>query len=220
MTTHFIYLHGFASSPASKKANLFKERFTQLGIALRVPDLNMPDFAHLTLSAMLERVDQEVKDCPAGAVCLLGSSMGGLTALHYADQHPGRIERMMLMAPAFDFMENRRRQLGESGIADWQRSGWLSVFNYQLGYETKVHYELLEDIKRYDSFTVKITIPTLIFHGRQDDSVDSHQSIRFAEGKPNVILHLVQADHELLDQMDVMWAEASEFFNLPTPLQE
>ncbi len=37
--SRFIYLHGFASSPSSRKARFFEERFRELGIGLEVPDL-------------------------------------------------------------------------------------------------------------------------------------------------------------------------------------
>jgi len=47
----FVYLHGFASSPSSRKARFFAERFRELGIGLEVPDLAEGDFRNLTLSA-------------------------------------------------------------------------------------------------------------------------------------------------------------------------
>ncbi|MBK5290138.1 MAG: hypothetical protein JJE04_00400, partial [Acidobacteriia bacterium] len=49
----FIYLHGFASSPASGKACFFAERFAALGHHLAVPHLDGGDFENLTLSGQL-----------------------------------------------------------------------------------------------------------------------------------------------------------------------
>jgi uncharacterized protein len=79
-----IYLHGFASSPASKKATLFRTPMEAHGVRYLVPDLNVPDFEHLTLTAMLERVAETIRDIPDdGPLYLVGSSMGALVALHF-----------------------------------------------------------------------------------------------------------------------------------------
>ncbi|HEY9297370.1 MAG TPA: YqiA/YcfP family alpha/beta fold hydrolase, partial [Phormidium sp.] len=43
----YIYLHGFASSPDSVKAKYFRERFWDLGIDIKTPDLNQNDFSGL-----------------------------------------------------------------------------------------------------------------------------------------------------------------------------
>ena len=46
--TQYIYLHGFASSPQSQKAQAFKQQFDQLGLPLQIPDLNQGDFSRLS----------------------------------------------------------------------------------------------------------------------------------------------------------------------------
>jgi len=48
----FSYLHGFASGPGSTKAQFFRARIAEHGIALEIPDL-APDFAHMTVTGML-----------------------------------------------------------------------------------------------------------------------------------------------------------------------
>ena len=42
----------------------------------------------------------------------------------------GKVDRLILMAPALDFGGNRLRQLGEVGIEEWRRSGKLRVHHY------------------------------------------------------------------------------------------
>ena len=41
---HIIYLHGFASSPMSTKAQFLAGRLAARGLTLQCPDLNQPDF--------------------------------------------------------------------------------------------------------------------------------------------------------------------------------
>jgi pimeloyl-ACP methyl ester carboxylesterase len=55
-------------------------------------------------------------------------------------------------------------------------------------------------------------VPTLIFHGTNDASVDASQSIRYAERRPHVDLRLVDSDHELLDQKETIWSAMRMFF--------
>jgi hypothetical protein len=216
MIQHVIYLHGLASSPASKKANIFRPQFEAAGVTYTVPDLNVPDFEHLTLTAMLARVAETIAALPPdGGVALIGSSMGGLTALHFADRYrqaeAARVEKLVLMAPALDFMGNRRRSLGVDGVDHWRERGYEMIFNYAVNEERPLHYGLVEDVQQYDSYAVQLDLPTLIFHGTRDESVDPAGSERFAADRPNVTLRLLDSDHQLLDQTDLIWREMTAF---------
>ena len=46
---NLIYLHGFASGPQSTKAQFFRRRFEELGIAMQIPDLSEGNFEGLTI---------------------------------------------------------------------------------------------------------------------------------------------------------------------------
>lgn len=81
----YVYLHGFASSSASSKAQYFKTRLAEHDIALEIPELDGGDFERVTLSGQLRVVERLVGGCP---VVLLGSSMGGYLAALYAARHP------------------------------------------------------------------------------------------------------------------------------------
>lgn len=220
MTKTIIYLHGFASSPQSTKSNTFRARLKQdrPNIDYLAPDLNVPDFEHLTLSAMIEKTAQVTQTCNSDNVYLIGSSLGGLVATHFLNQYRGsiakKVQRVILMAPAFDFVQNRQRQLGDEGLANWKASGWLKVEHYAYETTTRIHYGLLEDALRYDSFSVDIPQPMLIFHGKNDDVVDHQQSIRFAENRDNVELRLTDSDHTLYDEADNIYQAILTFFAL------
>src|SRR5947209_20304094 len=75
-----FYLHGFASSPASRKAIFFGERLQELGISLEVPDLAEQNFRSLTITGQLHAIEQA-----AGGehIALIGSRMGGDLASVY-----------------------------------------------------------------------------------------------------------------------------------------
>ena len=82
---NYIYLHGFASSPLSAKAQYLDSCFRECQIDLEIPDLNQGDFSHLTLTRQLQQVENLF---PAKKpVVLIGSSFGGLTAAVLAERN-------------------------------------------------------------------------------------------------------------------------------------
>src|SRR5581483_1687357 len=121
MVGMIVYLHGFASSSGSYKAQLFLRRFAALGIEIVVPALDEGDFIHLTLSGQLRVVGRVCAGAAAAEpLVLIGSSMGGYLAALYAAAHPAAVDALVLMAPAVDFARRWRERLGEHAMAEWQ----------------------------------------------------------------------------------------------------
>jgi uncharacterized protein len=203
----FVYLHGFASSPGSRKARFFGERFRELGIGLEIPDMAEGDFRNLTLTAQLNVIAQVARDQP---VSLIGSSMGGYLAALYAARHPGNVEKLVLLAPAFSFTSRWPQLLGEPAMEQWKRSNTLKVFHYSEGREVELGYQLVEDAEQYEAYP-EVEQPVLIFHGRRDTVVPPEFSVAFAERHPNARLRPLDSDHELTNVLDTMWIETEEF---------
>ena len=211
---HVVYLHGFASSPASSKAQRFGRELSQLGIGFSCPDFNEPSFETLTVSRMLDQVEAAIASAPDGPVALVGSSLGGFTAVHAAARdRTGRVDRLILLAPAFDFGGNRLRQLGERGIEEWRAAGRLRVFHYAHERECDVGFGLYEDAAQYDAFALTSPLPTLIFQGTRDESVDPASVERWAKDRPSADLRLLDDGHQLTDSMDEIWRESRVFLN-------
>ena len=209
-----VYLHGFASSPSSSKATRFGWELAALGVPFACPDLNEPDFSTLTVTRMLQQT-AAVIDGASVPVALIGSSLGAFVALHAAAAAgPGKVDRLILMAPALDFGGNRLRQLGDVGIEEWRKSGKLRVHHYASGQPRDVGFELFEDAAQYDAFTVDLELPILAFQGRQDASVDPKMVERWAATRPSVDLRLLDDDHQLTTSVDVIWRESKAFLGL------
>lgn len=101
--SNYLYIHGFASGPASRKANYLRERFkNDLKISLEVPDLNQGNFPDFTLTRSLEQIEAILRNRD-GSFTLIGSSLGGLISAILAEQFT-QIESLILLAPAFDFL--------------------------------------------------------------------------------------------------------------------
>jgi hypothetical protein len=103
-TAEYIYLHGFASSPQSSKAQYLRDRFSQWGLNLNILDLNGGDFSRLTLTRQIQQT-QAIFPPAHIPVTVIGSSFGGLTAAWLAEKCP-QIQRLILLAPAFGFLEH------------------------------------------------------------------------------------------------------------------
>lgn len=216
MIRRVIYLHGFASSANSTKAQYFAGRFDQLGIPLVAPDLNAPDFGTLTVTRMLDEVGSVIAQGPPGPVVLMGSSMGGFVAWHAAarfasllPQHP--IAKLVLLAPAVTFGRSRQDDFGPGVVEEWERTGTREFFHYGDDAPRRLHYEFYRDALTYPAAHAQVEVPTLIFQGMQDEVVKPQGVIEFCQGRPNVSLRLLQDGHQLLAHLDEMWQETRIF---------
>jgi uncharacterized protein len=211
---HFFYLHGFASSAQSSKAAFFANKLTELGHTLHTPDFNAPEFSTLTVTRMVDQVTNAMDALPPGRVALIGSSLGGFVAVQTALRRPGQVDRLVLLAPALDFSGNRVRDLGDRGLDEWQRTNRLDVFHYGYGRIIPVHYDLYTDANRYDCARAELAMPIQIFQGRRDTAVDPDGVARWAGTRPNVELHLLDDDHQMLGSLPFIWKEAARFLQV------
>jgi pimeloyl-ACP methyl ester carboxylesterase len=204
--SRFVYLHGFASSPSSRKARFFEERFGELGIGLEIPELVEGEFRKLTLTAQLDVIDRVVGGEP---VSLIGSSMGGYLASLYAARH-AEVKKLVLLAPAFSFSSRWPETLGQPAMEEWKRTNALEVFHYSQNRVTELGYQLIEDARQYEAYP-NFTQPALLFQGRQDTIVLPEYAETFAAAHPNAKLRLLDSDHDLVNVLDEMWRETEEF---------
>jgi uncharacterized protein len=201
-----VYLHGFASSPQSGKASFFAGKFEELGVPFTAPQLDGGNFEALTITGQLQVVDQAVD---GDSVVLMGSSLGGYLAALYAARSV-QVNKLVLLAPAFQFPTRWRARYSAEELELWRRRGTIPFFHYGFKEERGLGYQIVEDALKYEDEPA-FRQPALVLHGTRDEVVPAALSKAFAEGHSNVRLRLVDSGHELTDVLEELWTETVAF---------
>ena len=204
-----VYFHGFASGPGSGKSCHCRAWAQARGIPFHAPDLNLPDFEHLTVTAQVEAAEALLRALPEPPV-VVGSSLGGLVAA--AAAHRGApVARLILLAPAFGFA---RRRLAGRRWAGYRKRGTMPTYHHGLGQWLTLGPGLLPDLPLWqDDDQWRITVPVTILHGRQDESVPLAESEAFVGRHPGAMLKVLDDDHGLLaagslQELDLLLSDA------------
>ncbi|MBN3877237.1 MULTISPECIES: YqiA/YcfP family alpha/beta fold hydrolase [unclassified Nostoc] len=209
----YIYLHGFASSPKSAKAQDIGDHFTQIQTNLKIPDLNAGDFSQLTITRQLTQVAAEFSN-DSTPVTLIGSSLGGLTAAHLGQQSL-EVQRLVLLAPAFGFLSHWLPKLGDEEVQRWQQEKYIMVYHYGEQRPLPLSYDFVTDAAQYQEKLLQRPISTLILHGKKDEVIPIKASQDFAQSRPWVELVELDSDHALSNVMEEIWQSIRLFCQLP-----
>ena len=209
--TQFIYLHGFASSPSSNKAVVFKNKFKAIGLSLLVPDLEKGNFENINLTFQMNILFDLLDKYQDEEVCLVGSSMGGYLAA-IAAQKRTNVKAIYLMAPGFNFMDRWMKKLG---LDCEDETSWISmipVFHYRYGVTKLISTRIFKDAKNWSNLKLDREIPVRIVHGVHDEVVSVNESRNFIVDRPWTSLKELDADHGLLSHVDWIVTDSIKFF--------
>jgi pimeloyl-ACP methyl ester carboxylesterase len=208
MTTkpHALYLHGFASSPATAKG-------LGLGVRLRddlssyaIPQLEGDSFREMTMDTILTRAAAAIAALPADGrpLLLIGSSLGGYVAATLAARCAAtggqRPAALLLIAPAFGFTTTWQELLGQAGIDEWRARGERMFYHHAREADLPLGYGFLASCLDLPEMPGEAGVPIAIVHGLQDETVPSHRSSAYARSHGRTELHLVEGDHRLTEQ--------------------
>jgi pimeloyl-ACP methyl ester carboxylesterase len=134
----------------------------------------------------------------------------------YAERHPKAADRLVLLAPAFEFLQRWRERLGAQGIEQWKRDGSIPIYHYGSKTEQRLGYRFLEDAAQYEAVP-DFHQRALILHGTEDTVVPCQVSHNFALEHTRARLALFKSGHELTDVLEGLWRETSRFLEIPCP---
>lgn len=218
----WFFLHGLSSHRRGEKALYFARQIARRGEAFASLDFtghgdSEGDLLDLSVTRNLADLERglsfvESRNGPFAAVHLIGSSMGGITALWYAAQKPGIVTRNIVIAPAFEMAGRMLLSLGPEKAKKWRREG---VLHLDTGFaEFDLGYRFVEDETRYptESLRRRLKTPSLILHGSDDDVVPCQLSRRFAERVEQVeLVEIAGGDHRLTANKERLFEEMWRF---------
>jgi esterase/lipase len=196
-----VAIHGFGVRRSIELAPLVTE-FSLKGHRVITPNLfDQTDETDIDAALWIERAENVIAaEIGAGnRVWLLGFSMGGVIASHLASLYP--VERLVLLAPAFDYVSTRLVKLKVQEIMDdlLNRPGPESDYP-PLPESFKSVFQ--DVIARCGPSITEVTCPVLLLHGTDDEVIP----VRSSEGAYAKIPHdrkrlfiLKGVQHRILD---------------------
>ncbi len=171
-----VYLHGFLSTPASPKVQVFAQAAERRGITCRAPNLNVT-----SPEALKARLTEATADLADGEWALAGSSLGGFYAAHLASQ---RLVPAVLLNPAVTPWKIGEQYLNSPVTA---RNGTVIT----------VTREWLDYLKSMTPLSPLAPEKTLLLVTTGDEVLDCRESMAAFPGLPRWVVN--GSDHAVSD---------------------
>lgn len=207
-----LYLHGFASSPLSRKAQYLRAVLERAGLELEIPDLNVPSFEHMTITAMVDAALETIGDGPC---TLWGSSLGGFVAANVARKRPQAIERLLLLAPAMEFPTAFPPRVQEA-VKLWEAGGSWPVFHHKAKAEVPMGPELYRDCANWQPMP-RVSQPVWVLGASYDGVIPRSTIERWAALHPQAQLEWIDATHEMIEDLPGVALKCCRALGLPLP---
>lgn len=144
------------------------------------------------------------RDAPPPKITIVGNSFGGWIAWMMA-QECSAVEKLILIAPAFDAIGVRAREISADRRKRWHDTGWMPWDDDPVHKDWPLSWKWVEESDAYwkTSFDRLRPVKTTILHGLQDTVILPSGSSEFVEQLLSrdpafpVELHLIPGDHRL-----------------------
>ncbi|MFQ5583221.1 MAG: YqiA/YcfP family alpha/beta fold hydrolase, partial [Calditrichia bacterium] len=148
-----------------------------------------------------------------GDITLIGSSLGAYLACLFA-QSDHCVKQLVLIAPAFQFISRQEKVLGRDVLDKWRETGSLEVYHYEYQENRRLHYGIIDDVRKYDRQPLTRKLPALLMHGINDRSVPYRLSIDYLKINPEARLLLLNSDHTMTEIVETLYQYTEHFLGL------
>ena len=143
-------------------------------------------------------------------ITIVGNSLGGWIAWLMAQEYPA-VEKLVLIAPAFNMMGVRAKSIDPKRQHDWHTTGWKSWDDEPAHKDWPLSWKWVEESEAYwkTSFDRLRPVKTTILHGLQDTVILPSGSSEFVEQLLSrdpafpIELDLIPGDHRLSSHEEV-----------------
>lgn len=94
---------------------------------------------------------------------LLGHSLGGASAAIYAEKHPERVSRVVLLSPFLGgkYFEEAQSKYNKDAFNRWKKNGYYVLSNGEK--EEKISYSLVREAESYDAVKAAANLKSEVF---------------------------------------------------------
>jgi pimeloyl-ACP methyl ester carboxylesterase len=205
-----LFITGFLSKRWGKKSKALAQWCEEKGWGFCCYDVrgfgdSGGTFTDYTLSdwiADARLVLNMMRDGPP--ITIVGNSFGGWIAWMMAQEYSA-VEKLILIAPAFDAIGVRAREISVDRRKRWHDTGWMPWDDDPVHKDWPLSWKWVEESEAYwnTSFDRLRPVSTAILHGQQDSVILPQGSSQFVDQLRSlaptypVELHLVPGDHRL-----------------------
>ena len=218
-----LFLHGLLSDAEGDKSMTLwheaqKHHRSWVRFDMRAHGQSDGTFDEFTISRALEDTQLVCDMFPDRPKILVGSSMGGWVAAQLGTNRALSIAGVVLIAPAFSFMEQLFQSLEPEQQQQWISQGSWTFDGDGIDGGFALSHAAVVDSRPYDLLEnpVSYNCPVRILHGQLDDVVPAKQSLDFEQRLPAQtdieVQILPNADHRLTghityitDAVDRIW---------------
>jgi pimeloyl-ACP methyl ester carboxylesterase len=209
-----IYLHGFRSHCNGDKAleiarHAIKRNRSWLRFDLRGHGQSDGELKDQIISSGLDDLLLVLDSITDRTIILHGSSMGGWISLLAALQRKQSVAGMMLIAPAFNFVQNNLANLPGPVLKHWQLETYMSFPDAYGNEPYSLRYDIIKDAEPHDVLNTQIAldIPVHIVHGEKDPIIPIINTEKFIHRAqiPALIYETIpDGEHRLTDHIPLI----------------
>lgn len=222
-----VFVHGFRSSHRGLKALHLAECAQKhgrawLGFDLRGHGRSEGRPEELHISRLFADLRAVLADLAPRPVLLVGSSLGGWLSVLAAQALADQVKGLLLIAPAFNFIQQRFGALPPDTLQRWRQEGELAFRDPYAEREYRLDYGVLRDAEDHNVFNTPLILscPVTVIHGRCDEAVPPAQSEDFLRRlrAPRQNLAWVEGgDHRLHAGLEVLCQQFSALWDQVFP---
>lgn len=224
-----LFVHGFRSHCDGEKSRALSHmaglrEFGWLRFDQRGCGESGGHFRRFTLSGAVDDLHRVLAALGEPPCILVGSSLGGLIAIHVAASGRHQIDGLVLVAPALHFAEHFiDEQLRPAELERWRGRGYRWFPDLYEGGCYRLDYSFCVDAQRYRSPPGTLPCPVRVLHGTHDELLPWRESREWLEalgcpgGAVGKGLEIIEGgDHRLSGwtepitrQTETLWNEVS-----------